>query len=459
MTAIEKLAGFISDPHRKTHPPAAIARAKYAFLDTIACMYIGTDSLATRSALTSALVWGEGASKVYGTQKSLPAPWAAMVNGASAHALDLDDYTLQANDHASAVLVPAILAAADRPGAAFSGMDLLDAYLIGLEVIFRLGEAVNMGHYKLGWHTTSTLDSLGATAAVCRLWNLQPSETATALSLTTSLGSGYVSQFGTSGKPLHAGFSAKNGLVAAGLGHAGATAYRGALDGDVSFRTLLVPKGEARFEQALAKLGAPWGIEEFGLGAKIYPSCGYTHRTIDCAIALHRKLGIQAAEEIESAEACLPDFHLAILPFHLPKDRTEALFSTAYCVARGLATGQNQLADFVGEAVQCKDIRALCERITVKARIPERPEINVDPDDPDRVTVNLRDGRQETVFMGRWTGAPGKELTDGQFNAKISDCLELSGKLSGEKAQQILETGLRLDQLSSDRMFLNMLPS
>ncbi len=438
-TAIETLAEFIAGVPRERHPAAAIERAENAFLDTIGCMYLGAGSAATRAALGAAEGWGEGTAPVLGVGRTLPPPWAAMANGASAHAFDLDDYTLQANDHPSAVMVPAILAASHRPGADVSGMDLLDAYLVGLEVIFRLGEAVNMEHYKLGWHTTSTLDSLGATAAVCRLWRLDAPATAVALSLTTSLGSGYVSQFGTAAKPLHAGFSAKTGLVAAGLGRSGATAYAGALDGDVSFRTLLVPPGEVRFESVLAKLGDPWGIEEFGLGAKVYPSCGYTHRSVDCAIELNQMMDIRSADEVESATASLPDFHLAILPFGVPRDRSEALFSTAYCVALGLATGANRIADFFDDAVSREDIGSLAARIDVAPRVPRRPGINVDPDDPDVVEVVMRDGRRERASVGIWTGAPGRDLNRLQFEAKFRDCMALSHAASPDRADRIVE--------------------
>ena len=101
---------------------------------------------------------------------------------------------------------------------------------------------------------------------------------------------------------------------------------------------------------ALAKLGDPWGIEEHGLGAKVYPSCGYTHRSVDAAIALRETLGIRSADEVEGASASLPDFHLAVLPFGVPASRDEALFSTAYCVATALATGGNRISDFTPEA-------------------------------------------------------------------------------------------------------------
>ena len=65
-----------------------------------------------------------------------------MANGASAHALDIDDYTFIANDHPSAVMLPAILAACCGHEDAISGLDILDAYLIGLEVIFAHPERI-----------------------------------------------------------------------------------------------------------------------------------------------------------------------------------------------------------------------------------------------------------------------------------------------------------------------------
>ncbi|MEM6679222.1 MAG: MmgE/PrpD family protein [Pseudomonadota bacterium] len=423
-TAIERLAQFATTVPVASHPEAAIATAKRAFLDTIGCMLLGASSKVTEVAIRAAEGWGTGKAPVYGTGKRLPAPWAAMANGASAHAFDLDDYTLQANDHPSAVLVPALLAAVtDRPmSGQATGRALLDAYLVGLEAIFRLGEAVNMGHYNRGWHTTSTLGSIGASIAIARLMRLDARQTAAAVSLTTSLAAGYVSQFGTMGKPLHAGFSAKTGLLAAGLGRAGATAYAGALDGPVSFASLLVPDGAAAFDRAFAKLGAPWGTEEFGLGAKLYPSCGYTHRGIDGALELHERLGLSSANEIARATISLPDFHLAILPFGVPRDPTEALFSMPWCAAVALATGSCTSEDFTPAALARQDLLALTGRISVEARRPLRPEINVDPEDPDRVTVILQDGRRAETRVARWTGAPGREMSEAQLRAKFRDC-------------------------------------
>ncbi len=291
-----------------------------------------------------------------------------------------------------------------------------------------------MGHYQLGWHTTSTLDSLGATAAVCRLRRLDAAQTAAALSLATSLGSGYVSQFGTSGKPLHAGFAAKAGLLAASLGAAGATGQPAALDGPISFATLLVPEGEADFTAATAKLGQPWGIEEHGLGAKVYPSCGYAHRAVDAALAVRAELGLEDIGQIESVTASLPDFHLAVLPYGVPRDRTEALFSAPFCIATALATGGNRIEDFSAEAVQREEILELAGFIRVDGRVTRRPELNFDPEDPDSVELRLLDGRSARAEVPIYSGAPGRDLDRETFVAKFGDCYRHFAETGGSDA-------------------------
>lgn len=420
-TAIARIAEFVTAQPKGKAAPAHLERAAEAFLDTIGCMILGRDAPVTRTAIDACRGWGDGASPVPGTGLRLPAPWAALAGGAAAHSFDLDDYTLIANDHPSAVLVPALLAqSAPAPGI-YTGTDLLDAYLIGLEVIFRAGEAVNMGHYNLGWHTTSTLDSLGAVAAIARLTGLSTPETAAALSLSTSLGSGFVSQFGTMAKPLHAGISAKAGIMACALARAGATGSEHVLDGPVSLSSIMCPADITGFDTALSGLGTTWGLDRFGLGAKLYPSCGYTHRAIDGALELRGRLGAFELDEVRSMRLSLPDFHLAILPYGVPKSPEEALFSAPWCAAVALATGQCTSTDFTDEGIARADIRALTARTTATARRPLDPAINLDPNDPDVVTVSLADGRSATATVDLWTGAPGRDLGHARLVAKYRE--------------------------------------
>jgi len=439
--AIARIAAFVASVPSDAHSAAALERARLALLDTIGCAIQGATTENARRTCEAIVSWGSGPAPVLGTGLKVPPPWAALANGVAAHAKDLDDYTLVANDHASAVLVPAILAVgADCP---CTYGDILDAYLTGLEVIFRVGKAVNMGHYKLGWHTTSTIDGLGAAAAVARLKGLDSDRVASALSLTVSMGAGMTSQFGTSAKPLHAGLSAKAGVLAATLAECGLTGNPTVLDGPVSFASLMVPEGEADFEAALSNLGQTWGIETYGLGAKVYPSCGYTHRSVDAALALHGSMSSDDRANIQSVRVSIPDFHLAILPYDIPNHPDEALFSTAWCVATALLKGHNRLEDFSANALSDPELRGLTQRVAVHGRRTKRPEINVDPDDPDTVEVTLSDGRILTQSCAVWTGMPGADLDKARFVEKFRACVDAAYPgTNGELAvipQRILE--------------------
>uniref|UniRef100_UPI0013D468A2 MmgE/PrpD family protein n=1 Tax=Klebsiella pneumoniae TaxID=573 RepID=UPI0013D468A2 len=73
-----------------------------------------------------------------------------LVNGTAAHALDFDDNFAPALTHATAVLVPALLALAEDEG--LSGAAIVDAYCVGLELQARIGRLMLPRHYELGWH-------------------------------------------------------------------------------------------------------------------------------------------------------------------------------------------------------------------------------------------------------------------------------------------------------------------
>ncbi len=99
-------------------------------------------------------------------------PNAAFANGVSAHAHECDDVDLVALLHPSPVLMPAILAVGESISA--SGKDIMEAYIIGWEVLGGIGQAVmsQLQHLVRGWHATSTIGTFGATAAVAKLLKL-----------------------------------------------------------------------------------------------------------------------------------------------------------------------------------------------------------------------------------------------------------------------------------------------
>src|SRR5690606_570811 len=163
-------------------------------------------------------------------------PWAALVNGTAAHALDFDDNFDPAKAHATAVLAPAILALAEQEDA--SGAACLDAYIAGLQILGRVGQGLNPYHRNRGWHATATVGAVGAAAACARLLGLDARQAAYALSISTSMSAGFMSQFGTMTKPIHAGLAAKAGVIAASVAKNGIDAGMGTLDGRTGMQRL-----------------------------------------------------------------------------------------------------------------------------------------------------------------------------------------------------------------------------
>ena len=277
--------------------------------------------------------WGAGGAVVAGTPHRLAAPWAALVNGTAAHALDYDDVLEISNAHVSAVLVPALLALGEERGA--DGAACVDAFIVGVEVMARLGKALNMTHYFKGWHTTSTLGAPAAAAACARLLRLDAAKATAALSLATSFASGAKRQFGTMTKPLHAGLAAKNGIMAAVLAESGVSAATDAYEGERGFVALFAGVPCERLEAAVADFDGPPAIERHGLWQKFYPCCASAHRPLDALLALYGDGGVtpQAVAEID---ALLPEIAVQNLPYDAPADAMQARFSLHYLLASAL---------------------------------------------------------------------------------------------------------------------------
>src|SRR5438034_6688629 len=210
-------------------PAAARARAAQAVLDTIGVTLAGASEPAAR--IVQAVVSAEGgdACRILGTVARASAPNAALANGTAAHALDYDDMCFVSLAHPSAPLVSALLALGEKTAA--PGRALLESYVIGFEIEAVLGRVLNPKHYQSGWHCTSTIGTLGTSAACARLLGLDAQATANCLAIAASCSTGLKENFGTMTKPLHAGLAAQNSVMAALLAQKGLTASERAIDG------------------------------------------------------------------------------------------------------------------------------------------------------------------------------------------------------------------------------------
>ncbi|MEX2353151.1 MAG: MmgE/PrpD family protein [Gammaproteobacteria bacterium] len=419
---------------------AAIESAQRQLIDTIAVMVPGALEPATRITLKTVAGWGVGnaGANVTGYTRTLPTPWAALVNGTAAHALDFDDNFDPAKTHASAVLYPAILALADINDS--SGIEVLDAYITGLQIMGRIGQGVNPIHRNRGWHATATVGVFGAAAACARLLKLDADQAGHALSLASSMSSGFMSQFGTLAKPLHAGLAAKGGIIAAGLAEQGMEAGKHTLDGPTGMNTLMVGPDREQLKQALTgaehgqtlsfeteNIGSPLHITEYGFRVKRFPNCGSAHRAMDILLELIQAHDIDA-REVEKIEVHAPKSHLDNLFYHDPVTGLEAKFSMQYALACLLETGYCSLQDFTDEAVARPGIRSHFTKIEL------HPVDKLESVCPTRLLVYCR-GKQYELSASMPRGSLAAPFTTAQYQEKFDACV--SGLLSATEASAL----------------------
>ena len=176
---------------------------------------------------------GVNQARVISTGYNVSSRGAALANGATGHALDYDDTHFLFVGHPTSSALPTALALGEE--LELSIEDLLLAYMAGVEVSTRIGHILGYSHYNAGFHQTATSGSFGATIVASKLLNLSEDQTINALGLVSTRASGIKSQFGTMGKPYHAGMAASNGIEAAKLSKLGFVSREDGIECDQGF--------------------------------------------------------------------------------------------------------------------------------------------------------------------------------------------------------------------------------
>ncbi len=399
------LAGEIAALRTAPLPAAVVARANDLFLDFLGVALGGVpeeSSRALREGLARLGLRGEGV--VLGVADRLPAPQAALANGAAAHALEMDDTHQGGSIHLGAAVFPAALAAAHLEGA--SGDTFLRAAIAGYEVAARLAMALGPAeHYARGFHPTGTCGAFGAAAAAGLALALDAAGLCRALGIAGSQGAGSM-EFLADGawtKRLHPGWAASAGVHAAALAASGFRAPASILEGRSG--VLHAWSGAAR----LAPLVEPGGeLEIMRTGVKPHACCRYMQAPIDAALALRAAHGLEP-ESIERVEVGLVDaaFPIVCEPAahkRRPRSVVDEQFSLPFGIAVALARGAASPAEFVPEAAADPRIVRLMDRV-VAVRDPaldaQYPRIW-----PAWVRITRDDGRVVTEHVTHALGDP-----------------------------------------------------
>jgi 2-methylcitrate dehydratase PrpD len=444
MYVVERLAKFAIDLRTDPLAPEVLHHAKRAVVDWIAALLPG--AVAPPATLLERALAGDldRGSATLGTGRRATARAAALINGAAAHTVEVDDIFKDAIFHPGAPTIAAALAGAQELGA--DGAALLRAMIIGYEISTRIGVAMGRAHYRF-WHNTGTHGSYGPAAACAEQYSLDRRRFAHALATVTTFAAGLQQAYRmeSMSKPLHAGRAAEAGLLAAQLAREGVTGSLDVIEGTAGFGQAM---GDAPdWDEALATLGRDWHITRMTF--KNHACCGHAFAAIDGALALQQRLGVPHGD---LARVTIGTYRTAleVAGAENPISAMEARFSLKYVVATALVHGSVRLGAFDAARLTDPATRALMSCI----------EAEVDPEidalfpgrRAARVTMTTHDGRSETFLQPTRKGDPDAPLSDAELDDKFR---ELAGGVIGRAAADDLLARLWTLDRSPDLMFLS----
>lgn len=358
-----------------------------------------------------------GACTAIGHPGSYDAANAALINGIAAHGEDYDDTFEGGPIHAGAVIVPAVLAAAERFGA--SGEAMLAGIAIGAETMCRLSLVAPMQAHKAGFHPTGVFGAIGAAAAAAVTLGLGAARIVDALGIAGSMAGGIIEYLaeGAWTKRLHAGWAAQSGIRAALLARGGFVGPRTVFEGTHGLFFAFTRTKDADIGQLTDGFGTNWLMET--LAFKPYACGTMIHPFIDCAIRLAAR-GVRAEEidEIvcETADGIVHRLWEPLADKQAPQNPYAAKFSTPFCIALGFVLGDVGLGAFTDEAVGDSKIRALAAKVRYE----------IDPQNPyprvftGHLRATLADGRVIEERQPYFRGGAQEPLTHDEIEAKYA---------------------------------------
>lgn len=353
------LAPFSLEPDRS-------AWVRSLLYDFLAVTLGGTSRESAKSARAAydALGSPDGISTVFGSAKRLGAEDAALINGITAHGLELDDTFEEASLHPGVVIFPAVLAVAEERNLNIG--TVLDAAVVGYDVMCNVGLALGAAEsYRRGFHPTGVAGAIGAAAALSRILHFDKTQAANAIGIAANLAAGSL-EFLSDGawtKRLNAGHAAAVGVRATRLAGVGFLAPETALEGRDGF---LANYGEGFKAESVQPLQA--GEYAWNTSIKLYPCCRYMHGNLDLLLDIAAERPGLTNSDIAEVEVAVirAGARLVSLPaaakLHV-ESVVDAQFNMPFGAALALTTGEATVEQFDRAAQLAPDLMPLIRKV------------------------------------------------------------------------------------------------
>jgi 2-methylcitrate dehydratase PrpD len=438
----DRLAGFFVETQYEQIPREAIHEARRAILDGFGVSLGGADDPSAEILMHYCRgIGGRGQAQVWGRPERLPAEFAALVNGQQSHILDFDDtfMTPETNFHATAPLLPALMAVAEQRH--LKGKDLLRSFVLGFDGAARLAHAMGRAHYSQGWHVTATIGPVGAAIGVGILIGLDRLKLRNAIGIAITHSGGVTAMHGSMCKSYHAGKGAELGLRSALMAELGFNSAREPITDPKGY--LNVAAGDRAVSRLTDRLGSRYLILENGY--KPYASGVLTHALIDAMAALKRE-GMQAGQ-VEMIEAWVNPFVLQATGQVEPKTGLAGKFSAYHCVAVALLDGTARKLQFTDARVTDPEVVALRRKVIF------RPDEAIRKSEC-RVMVTLADGGKREKYVPEASGTTANPMSDEELAEKFTD---LAIPVLGDRAAKVLDLVWSLEQVDDAAQLTELL--
>lgn len=439
----ESITEFLTSDSISNAPDTALSTAKRGFVDCLGVAIAGrSEPVSQMLQRYVASRTGSPEARALLSKQRVAVSHAALYGTAAAHALDYDDYAF--SNHVSALMVPAIVAEAERRGA--SGLAMLQAYVAGFEVWGRVFKREPDHLHSKGWHPTGIFGALGVAAAISRLVGLSRDQTRNALGLACASGGGVMDNFGSDAKPWQGARASEAGVVAVELAELGISAGPNALDGDGGLMAALSPNGLVDRFSGADDLGKTWLTADSNLNIKPHPTVGASQRSIDAAIQMHRDLHPDPAA-ITGITIRVSEKHAAVMRFHNPKCASEARFSAEFGVAAGLIAGKVSLEELKDDFVCREAVQRLIQLTNIETGPDDDPSYPVGARS-DSVSITLNNGhRLNSDPVHRFRGHGENPMSQNELKEKFETCVV--AEVGVVQAESLWTQLNRLEELKS----------
>ncbi|HEY8370323.1 MAG TPA: MmgE/PrpD family protein [Thermodesulfobacteriota bacterium] len=456
MSLTREVARFVHTTRLADIPDEVQTLAKSYILDGLGVALAGSTEPCCKIALKHYQAQApKGQAWVIGQPVRMPAEIAAFLNGMAAHAMDYDDTQLSTSKdavyglltHPTTPVLNAAWAAAEVAGK--GGKELLEAYILGVEIECRLSDAMSPKHYQNGFHSTGTVGHLGAAMAAGKLLDCTEDELVHSLGLAASMAAGLRENFGTMTKPFHAGRAAGNGLLAVLLTKRGFTSTDVILEARRGFFHAFGQGNPYEASKVEGRFGKPYFFIEPGIAIKPYPSGSLSHPAQDVILELVKTHDIKP-EQVEKIDVGTNSNIPNALIYPMPTTELEGKFSIPFCMAIAVVERKAGIAQFTTEKVRDPRVVEIMKRTTLYVD-PEMERLGFDLA-RSVVKVRLKDGRVIEGRADRAHGTPPDLLSFDQLAEKFRDCARLA--VTKEQAERAIEAVRHIETVGRISTFL-----